>query len=57
MEPDGSLSCSQKLSTGPHREPDESSPYHKNYSNLNEVQTEATCINLTKARLSIDRYF
>jgi hypothetical protein len=30
MEPEGSLQCSQEPSTGPHPEPDESSPYHPN---------------------------
>jgi hypothetical protein len=28
MEPEGSLPCSQQLSTGPFPEPDRSSPYH-----------------------------
>jgi hypothetical protein len=28
MESEGSLSCSQKPSTGPYPEPDQSSPYH-----------------------------
>jgi hypothetical protein len=28
MEPEGSLSCSQEPSTGPHPEPDEYSLYH-----------------------------
>jgi hypothetical protein len=28
MEPEGSLPCSQELSTGPYSEPDQSNPYH-----------------------------
>jgi hypothetical protein len=28
MEPEGSLSCSRKPSTGTYSEPDQSSPYH-----------------------------
>jgi hypothetical protein len=28
MEPEGSLPCSQELSTGPYSDPDQSSPYH-----------------------------
>jgi hypothetical protein len=28
MEREGSLSCSQELSTGPYPKPDQSNPYH-----------------------------
>jgi hypothetical protein len=28
MEPEGSLPCSQELSTGPYPQPDQSSPYN-----------------------------
>jgi hypothetical protein len=31
MEPVGSLTCSQKPSTGPYSEPDRSSPYYPYY--------------------------
>jgi hypothetical protein len=39
MEPEDSLSCSQEPSTGPYREPEQSSPYHPILSlSLSKIQ-------------------
>jgi hypothetical protein len=44
MVPEGSLPCSQDLSTGPYPEPDESSPFHPILSKiqLNIIHTSTS---------------
>jgi hypothetical protein len=44
MEPEGSLSCSQELSTGPYPEPDHSNPYHPTLSIL--ILSTHLCLHL-----------
>jgi hypothetical protein len=46
MEPEGSLPCSQKPSTGPYSGPDESSPYHRNLSLSRSILILSTHLHL-----------
>jgi hypothetical protein len=46
MEPEGSLPCSQELSTGPYPEADRSSPYHPILSPLRSILILSTHLRL-----------
>jgi hypothetical protein len=46
MEPEGSLQCSQELSTGPYPQPDQSNSYHPILSLRNASELLIININL-----------
>jgi hypothetical protein len=57
MEPKGSLTCSQGLSTGPYPEPDQFNPYHPIPSKLNllvakiksPIGSQVVCVDISSA--------